>query len=246
MFWVNCAFIILFFWIILGCIVWLVDNNSSQIFTSKKNVPKTNDNYVGIEVEFLSNLTGKQIGEKIKQLDFVQLVEDNSVRAQGYYGHELNILLKQDDLSKLYEVIKLIKGNSIVNETCGLHVHLDMRNRNVSRSFRNLFHMQYLLFSIVHKSRSKSRFCVKNKSQWMNSYDDRHFAINPIAYKKHKTIEVRLHHGTLDSQSIINYVKLLLKIVDSPKIPKTITSLKLSKNQRKFIDRQRMKYKVAA
>jgi hypothetical protein len=40
-------------------------------------------------------------------------------------------------------------------------------------------------------------------------------AINPLSYKKHKTLEVRLHHGCLDSAKLGHWIDLLLAIVNS-------------------------------
>jgi hypothetical protein len=47
--------------------------------------------------------------------------------------------------------------------------------------------------------------------------DDRYKAINVQAYKEHKTIEVRLHTGTIEEHKILNWVQLLVSIASAKK-----------------------------
>src|ERR1019366_2621851 len=56
-------------------------------------------------------------------------------------GHEISIVAQKSQIAgivtKVCEV--LLKHGSTVNDTCGLHVHLDMRGtRDVKQSFANL------------------------------------------------------------------------------------------------------------
>lgn len=58
---------------------------------------------------------------------------------------------------------------------------------------------------------------------------DRYSGINPYALDEHTTIEVRIHGGTCNPTKIVNWVKLLVAIVNAPKlerIPRTSLGLK--------------------
>jgi hypothetical protein len=43
---------------------------------------------------------------------------------------------------------------------------------------------------------------------------DKYFGINTHSYPKYKTLEVRMHQGTLDADRLISWLNLLTKIVN--------------------------------
>lgn len=135
-------------------------------------------------------------------------------------GHELSLVIKQKNLkSSLFLLRKDLKDiEASVNSTCGLHIHLDMRSRNVNQCFIDLIKSQKLLFSLVDKKRKGSEFCAEVPEDMADVDDgDHHDAINGEAYGKHRTIEVRMHHGTLDMWAMYKWTKLLISIVDRKK-----------------------------
>lgn len=130
-------------------------------------------------------------------------------------GHEISIVAKStqitDIITKVCSVLQ--KHDADVNSTCGLHVHLDMRGFDEKRSFANLVKTQKLLYSMVPFSRFENQYCRPNKHGFdMGVYCGRYWAINPAAYSEHKTIEVRLHSGTINAVKINHWIKLLQKI----------------------------------
>lgn len=130
-------------------------------------------------------------------------------------GHEIAVVAKSEDikevLTKVCNVLK--KHNATVNDTCGLHIHLDARRQNKDAMFNNLVNSQRLLYSMVPRSRFTNTFCKPNDYLLpMCEYDDRYFGVNPQSYKKYKTIEIRLHSGTVNAEKILNFVELLQKI----------------------------------
>jgi hypothetical protein len=82
-----------------------------------------------------------------------------------------------------------------------------VRALNVAGKFSRAFN---LLSGLVPKTRRSNTYCSKK----MNSIDsgDRYAAINLAAFKKHKTIEIRLHSGSTNFQKISNWALLLQKI----------------------------------
>jgi hypothetical protein len=108
-----------------------------------------------------------------------------------------------------------------VNKTCGLHVHLDMRNRSREKAFSNLVNSQSMLYAMQPKARRDSRFCRKTKSpvfaqamREATGENVRYMGINPHAWERHQTIEIRIHSGTTNATKIKNWVKILCGIVN--------------------------------
>lgn len=129
-------------------------------------------------------------------------------------GCEIRILGPQKDiLTTLKKVCALLeKHGATVNKTCGLHVHLDMRSRNVEKVTSTLFKYQDLLYAMQPKARRTNKFCRKLKSLGVKSRETRH-GINRLAYKEHKTLEIRMHEGSIDYVTIKNWVKFLVEII---------------------------------
>jgi len=101
-----------------------------------------------------------------------------------------------------------------------MHVHLDMRQRNVEQAFANLVRAQKLLFSMVPNTRYANNFCKPNRSASFQPRRDeygfsRFYAINPCAYLKYRTLEVRLHSATTNHKKINHWISLLIKVAES-------------------------------
>ncbi len=181
--------------------------------------------YVGIEVECLSKINKeklvKHLVDKAPLLyKYVRIGYDGSIRTSEThpFAFEFRILCKQSDVEKIttrfFEVLKdIIK----VNNSCGLHVHLDMRNRKFGRSYERLYMSLPVLASMIPASRRESNTYCKlntNKSGWQSNTSDRYLAINPVSYRKYKTLEVRMHSATTNAKKVTNWVKLLTLIID--------------------------------
>lgn len=134
------------------------------------------------------------------------------------YGHEIAVVAQS---SKIAEVVTAVcrvlkQHRARVNDSCGLHVHLDMRSSNAKRAFHNLVNSQRLLYSMVPSSRYENQYCRPNQvGKAMRTYQGRYWGINPSSYKKHKTIEIRLHSGTVQAEKILHWVALLRLIAYS-------------------------------
>lgn len=103
-----------------------------------------------------------------------------------------------------------------VNDSCGLHVHLDQRQNTPddveTKVYPNLAKAQPLLQRLVKKERITSTYCYESPMQWDSR--SRYRAINARAYEQHGTLEVRLHHGTLNPTRIKSWVSLLWAVAD--------------------------------
>ena len=180
-----------------------------------------NANYVGIEIECFTNLSRSELDNKLVEAKLqsnVQLVSDGSLRNGRGEPIEIRVLATEnrieDVIRRLYTVLHAHDFN--VNTTCGLHVHLDMRNRDERKCFKSLFNCQDLLFKAVDSSRVGNEYCRKVPESFEDTQRLGHYAaISTKAYSKHQTIELRMHEGTTDVDKVVNWYKMLIAIADT-------------------------------
>lgn len=193
-----------------------------------KPAQKDTSNFVGIEIECASKLDASSledliINKAVLLHKVVRVGSDGSIRTDEVYRHpiEFRLLIKQSEVAKvLPKFMALMKPYIKVNASCGLHVHLDMRNRGYGRSYERLYTTLPLLESMVPKTRRTNTYCRINndKKEWERvDYDrvnPRYQALNPTSYGKFKTLEVRIHSATTNARKIINWIDLLTLIID--------------------------------
>jgi hypothetical protein len=219
-------------------------NIEDKMYESVK--PSGTDNYIGLELEISSKVPRNIITWELAKLGIkVAVGTDGSIKKNAYTVDtaEVRCLIKQSEITTAVPLIvaKLKELGASVNKTCGMHVHLDMRNRDVKECYKALVKKQKVLREMVAKHRLTSGYCKENKHKdfdtaisgeykekrrydsWSRSwYKDKvctkqpegRSAINPNSYDKHQTLEVRLHEGTLNDKKIITWVKKLVEIVD--------------------------------
>lgn len=185
--------------------------------------PISKDNHVGVEIECMidaSNSLDSFYDAIIKaKLDSkVCVKDDGSIKADdGKRSLELTVC---DDETEIFTTIDKVTGilsqfEVAVNKSCGLHVHLDARNREAETMAERLIAAQPLLYSMVPPSRRSNAYCTPTHPEHtIEAPGERYKGINLNAYDAHSTIEVRLHSGTHESRKINNWIKLLLRIID--------------------------------
>lgn len=190
-------------------------------------------NYIGVEVEFNSINNGPRtdaIAGKLKELNLGKYV---TVTTDPSCGYEVRCLLPEKNfLDPLAKILKAIKDMGFpCDERCGTHVHLDMRNRDIAQVYKNMFYTQTFLRKFLTKTRKKNKYCLRNtKAEYDPKERVRYMGINVQSYKKHKTLEIRMHHGTLDINELGPWIDLLLKIVNfNGAINKRVLTLKQAK-----------------
>lgn len=213
--------------------VHLDPNSWLDVFQTKnyqkcfeKKVPKDNNSHLGVEIEFYCKVDRDTLARELtkeKLQNNVNITTDASLKNMPEdctHAHELRICAEEKDMeSVITRVCKVLNSEKVggkVNKTCGLHVHLDMRQikKNKELIFHNLVNSQGLLFALVPKSRRENKFCAFVKSNnYSESNGHHHDAISGRdAYSKHKTFEVRIHSGTLNANKINSWIQLLLLI----------------------------------
>jgi hypothetical protein len=164
-----------------------------------------------------------------------------------YLGKEIRILATEKEaptfIDKVCEAIRQAGGK--INDTCGLHVHLDMRNREFNEVFNNFFFVQKLLFTTQPKTRRASKYC-KIMARRTAPVKTKYYAINKMSYAEHRTLEIRLHQGTIDPKEIKMWTGLLIKIADTAKkfkkSVKSFDELELPVALKEYLDVRVKKY----
>lgn len=112
----------------------------------------------------------------------------------------------------------LLAQGATVNKQTGYHVHIGadaLGIEGVAKLVWNWNWTHATIGALVAKSRLNNHFCkavdIRNLEAWCesvrngrirNAESGRYFSLNLNAYDAHQTVEVRLHHGTLNGSKI--------------------------------------------
>jgi hypothetical protein len=128
-----------------------------------------------------------------------------------------------------------LAGDWTTNRTCGYHLHLDMTGelwRNL-QSIAYAYLRTYRIWTrLVNERRADNPMCgepayASHDIHNILSFDDWHYFVgtrdrfefvNWRAWFVHKTLEVRLHEGTLNPTTIINWIKMHSRFVDTVRL----------------------------
>lgn len=188
--------------------------------------PTTADHYVGIEIEMLSP---KSIDAMNKEFiaarvhKYVNIGTDASIRIDddSVNSMELRICLPEFLLESHLKIIceVLRKNGCYSNRSCGMHVHIDMRNRNPVLCYSNFFKVQDIMLLTQPEARRRNKYCLPNSEPTRTMEDfksgseyGRRSAININSYTKNdmKTIEIRVHEGATKFKDVYNWVQFLV------------------------------------
>lgn len=226
-----------------GVYVQFLKEQEKRIVFSNKTPKELLKNYIGVELEFICNTKQDELGNKLYDAGlgrFVTLKEDHSIKCNHgrypvecpdhdvrEYGHELCVIAKENEyldiLKKVCVVLAEVKA--VVNKTCGMHVHIDMRNRDVEKAYQNFLSSQGILLKMNPKSRTEMYAKKNNQRDFEEARtrggnrdgrvdQERYYGINAKSFTTHKTIEIRFHAGTVDFTKITNWIAILLNIAN--------------------------------
>lgn len=165
---------------------------------------------------------------------------EHTCEGQGS-GFELTVLGSESKICKrVFDVCSVLNSSEIeaqVNKTCGLHVHLDMRNRNERQrdiAFRNLVMTQGILYAMVPTSRAENAYCKPTTTSMLAlelSQSDRYKGINAQSLRDLKTLEIRIHTGSTNPVKITQWMKILDIIASGRECLKPIRTIKELRKQ---------------
>ena len=174
----------------------------------------------------------KTLGEHFKsdsRIKFTSIKSDNSLRPdRNYAGVEITVLTRLSDPSNLQAVCEtLTKLGAKVNKSCGLHVHLDQRDKttgDIKRIGKMFSRAMPVMVAMVPEYRRSNTYC---KTEVSGLRGGRYYAVNLTAFSEHKTIEVRLHSATTDFNKIMNWARFMkaISVANIPKECKDINAL---------------------
>ena len=214
-----------------GSIVALqsIENQLVRIKRAKKPSAGSKSNYVGVELEIVAKVDRATLNNILCQnylAGYVYVKDDSSIQREmnSDYAHELTILCKENDVStiipKICSVLNSSSVGAYVNNSCGLHVHLDCRNRDHKQVYARLYNGLAMILGMVPKNRVDSshalRYCKINQYadyDSANNNQDRYYAINTKSYDSYSTIEVRVHSGSTNAKKIVNFIEVLTTLI---------------------------------
>ena len=208
-------------------------NPMDRIKHNKMPNPKSKKHYIGLEFEFGSDLFLEDVQRELCNANlagYTYVKYDTSIRVKkGDKQHEVTFLTPEEGLERhVRRTCKVIRDscNGYVNDSCGLHVHLDMRNRDYKKCYWNLVQCLPIISQIVPKSRLDNEYCLNNTQPDLDEEapSSKYYAINPHTYRSIKTVEVRIHSGSLNPRKITNFTNILLAIINmEDKLPDKVT-----------------------
>lgn len=168
-----------------------------------------------------------------------QVTYDSTIRLQ--HGFELISppLCGDEGLAEVEKVCKVLaECGATVNESCGMHVHVDGADLNLEQ-MKNLFRLftkfEPCFDELVSPSRRASgsdfartvrgalgttlpaafeRINEMRRVDDFSSYVSRYSKLNPHALLRHGTVEIRMHNGTICAKKILPWIALCVGMVE--------------------------------
>ena len=169
-----------------------------------------------------------------------KIVSDGSLATiDSFHGMELvSPVLDTDKAANLRMVRKVCAAlqamGSTVNNCCGLHVHVDGTDLSVEQ-IKTIFH-RYTKFEgmidlmVPANRRGTNVYYTKGGTNIINDVEncqtmpalmrvlpDRYYKVNLCALARHGTIEFRQHSGSINADTILNWVEFLTSFVEASK-----------------------------
>lgn len=204
---------------------WRQETHWLMPYVADKQFPK--GQCYGIEIEFVlnGNYSTDEDGdvcddsscqftsEQLKTVvPMANLHGDGSVEAgdgqtNNRDGEEIGLLINRNNPQPLKDLCRfLAQKYAEVNNSCGLHVHLDCRDVGRSGALGRARRLQaalpWLLF-LQPQSRRNNSYCRPIMSE-----TDRYSAVNFTAFDEHQTVEVRLAAGSVNFDKIYMWAEL--------------------------------------
>ena len=187
----------------------------------------------------------REIGFKVKQTGYShemgnklwKIGDDGSVRrsmndeeSRNYRSMELTSpkLFGDDGFKEIKKAIKIwneIGGK--VNNSCGFHTHInawDYTKEELKRLLLVWAKIEPVIYFLVSPSRRNNNFAqfwnrdTQNiVSAILRDIPSRYFSLNLMPYQTYKTVEFRIHQGTMNADKVIYWVVFCLKLVQKVK-----------------------------
>jgi len=110
---------------------------------------------------------------------------------------------------------EMTSNGALVNNTCGNHVHIDMRHKSQATYYRIAGRMRDAFTTWAHRlvshKRAYNRYCgIQN-----DHHNNRYTAINTACWNEHRTLEVRIGMPTLNYNKLYLWTQFLRYLADN-------------------------------
>jgi len=198
---------------------WMRSLNSHSLAIANRLRPS--GECLGIELEFVAT-RGSDIvnwdSDGFPHHPWLQFKGDGSIRSNqtneslAHY-QELTWFINGSspkDWKSMQEVLKTMTDNGAkVNNTCGSHVHIDMRHRTNQSALRTATKLRDAINGWAHRTvsftRSHNHYCGIDRDHHGNRYT----AVNTQCLSEHNTVEVRLGMPTLNFHKLKYWCALM-------------------------------------
>lgn len=201
----------------------------------KDSKVSVNNRLIGIEFEIEGFKAG---GINYTDFPLLEFKSDGSLRDSGIEIVTLPVLGEDIVLAllELKEVLKLSATTPYCSARCGLHVHVDMRDCTTEQLLKVLCVYsitEALLLKYCGEHREDNPYCIpltdclsentvykhlfySKKDYFQNGLQGtkKYTALNILPLNALGTIEFRLHKGTLDTDEVLQWVNMLLNLVN--------------------------------
>ncbi len=153
---------------------------------------------------------------------YVTIKHDGSIRPDDDDGEgrnhckEVAVSYRSGNEQVIKDVCAALKDRAYINNSCGTHVHFDMRHvneRQVKQYAKRIARAVPALKAILPKSRRNNRYCNTTINDMRRG--ERYSFVNLQAYEKYQTLEIRGHSATLRADKILNWIGICEKIMTS-------------------------------
>lgn len=160
-----------------------------------------------------------------------KLVTDSSLQGNNTFELVSPILEGEAGLKELEKVCWVLDFCQVkINDSCGLHVHLDAEGFNMN-TWKNLAltykHLESVIDAFMPGSRRNNQYCKSlnrvsdEKIKEARTIDalrdvfhrDRYQKVNFEAYSRHKTVEFRQHSGTINFIKMENWIRFINNMI---------------------------------
>lgn len=203
-----------------------------------------------------------------------KLVSDSSIRREsrrglsssGAYAVEfVSPICKYEDIETIQELIrKLRTAGAKVNDSCGIHVHIDASPHDV-KTLRNIVNImaakEDLLYKTLKVDVNRENYCAKTDTRFLDelnakrptSIDDlesiwyngrsgrydhydrtRYHGLNLHSVFSRGTIEFRVFNSTLHAGEIKSYIQLCMAISHQALVQKSASRIKTQSSNEKY------------
>lgn len=163
--------------------------------------------------------------------DHWKLVTDSSLSGNNTFELVSPILHGEQGLEELEKVCWVLDlCNAKVNDTCGLHVHMDAAEFDLS-TWKNLIltykRLEGVIDNFMPHSRRNNHYCKALTAITENSikharnigdlraafFHNRYHKVNLEAYTRHRTVEFRQHGGSTNFTKMSAWIHFLAKMI---------------------------------